>query len=57
MLQQDLPALQDVGYERLGSRTERLRPRYAGIDHPAAREIVRWLDGDDLMTDDEVQTQ
>jgi hypothetical protein len=57
MLQQDLPALQDVGYERLGARTDRLRARYAGIDHPAAREIVRWVDGNDLMTDDEVQTQ
>ena len=57
MLQQDLPAFQDVGHERLGSRGERLRARYASIDHPAAREIVRWLEGDDLMTDDEVQTQ
>ncbi|HUD30221.1 MAG TPA: beta-N-acetylglucosaminidase domain-containing protein [Novosphingobium sp.] len=57
MLQQDLPALQDVGFERLGPRTERLLARYAGIDHPAAREIVRWLEGDDVMTDDEVQTQ
>ncbi|MFD1950431.1 beta-N-acetylglucosaminidase domain-containing protein [Sphingomonas arantia] len=57
LLQQDLPALQDVGLERLGTRRDRLRVRYAGIDHPAAREIVRWLDGDDLMTDDEVQTQ
>lgn len=57
MLQQDLPALQDVGYERLGTRTERLRSRYVDIDHPAAWEILRWLDGDDLMTDDEVQTQ
>lgn len=57
MLQQDLPALQDVGFERLGGRTERLRARYAGIDHSAAREIVRWLEGGDLMTDDEVQTQ
>ncbi|WP_260596584.1 protein O-GlcNAcase [Sphingomonas endolithica] len=57
MLQQDLPAFQDVGLERLGARTEQLRARYAGIDHPAAREILHWLDGDDLMTDDEVQTQ
>lgn len=57
LLRQDLPALQDVGIERLGARAERLRRRYAAIDHPAAREIVRWLDGDDLMTDDEVQTQ
>lgn len=57
LLQQDLPALQDVGHDRLGSRVDRLRSRYGDIDHPAAREIVRWLDGDDLMTDDEVQTQ
>lgn len=57
LLRQDLPALQDVGLERLGARADRLRTRYAAIAHPAAREIVRWLDGDDLMTDDEVQTQ
>lgn len=56
-LRQDLPALQDVGYERLGARADRLRARYRDIDHPAAREILRWLDGHDLMTDDEVQTQ
>ncbi len=57
LLQQDLIALQDVGWERLGSRAERLRERYSAIDHPAAREIVGWLDGKDLMTDDEVKTQ
>lgn len=57
MLQQDIAALQDVGHERLGSRADRLRARYTPIDHPAAREIVRWLDGNDLMTDAEVQTQ
>jgi hyaluronoglucosaminidase len=57
LLRQDLPALQDGGLERLGARADRLRARYGAIDHPAAREIVRWLDGDDLMTDDEVQTQ
>lgn len=57
MLQQDIAALQDVGLDRLGARADRLRARYAPIDHPAAREIVRWLDGRDLMTDDEVQTQ
>ena len=57
MLQQDIAALQDVGLERLGARAERLRLRYQAIDHPAAREILRWLDGHDLMTDDEVQTQ
>ncbi|AJP71124.1 beta-N-acetylglucosaminidase domain-containing protein [Sphingomonas hengshuiensis] len=56
-LQQDIAAFQDVGLDRLGVRADRLRSRYAPIDHPAAREILRWLDGDDLMTDDEVQTQ
>ena len=57
MLRRDLPALQDVGLERLGQRAERLRARYDAVEHPAAHEIVRWLDGDDLMSDDEVQTQ
>jgi hypothetical protein len=57
ILQQDIPALQDVGHERLGARADRLRARYEGIDHPASREILNWLDGKDLMTDDEVQTQ
>ena len=57
MLQADLIALQDVGHDRLGDRIATLRARYAQIDHPAAREVVRWLDGRDLMTDAEVQTQ
>lgn len=57
MLQEDIAAFQDVGHDRLGARTDKLRARFSNLDHPAAREIVRWLDGDDLMTDDEVQTQ
>ncbi len=57
MLQDDLIALNDVALERLGERRPILRARYAAIDHPAAREVVGWLDGDDLVTDDEVQTQ
>jgi len=44
-LQQDLSLLQDTGLDRLGSAAERLRGRYAEFDHPAAREIVAWLDG------------
>jgi hypothetical protein len=40
-----LPALQDTGLDRLGDGVERLRGRYAAIDHPGAREIVAWLDG------------
>ena len=41
----DLLVLQDRGRDRLGERLPRLRERYAAFDHPAAREIVEWLDG------------
>lgn len=43
---EDLPLLEDAGRERLGSQAESLRARYAEFDHPGAREILRWLDGD-----------
>lgn len=56
-LLQDIALLQDVGHDRLGARQETLRQRYAAIDHPAAREIVGWLDGNDIMTIDDVKTQ
>lgn len=35
----------------------RLRTHYSGFDHPAAREVVRWLDGDYALTGEELQTQ
>lgn len=57
MLAADLAALQDVGLERLGGRRDELRARYAALDVPAAREVVTWLDGAYLMTDEEVRTQ
>ncbi len=42
---------QDEGRDRLSAETiARLRPRYAAIDHPAAREIVGWLDGAYVVT-------
>ncbi len=44
-VQRDLLALQDRGRDRLGERRAVLRERYAAHDHPAAREIVAWLDG------------
>jgi hypothetical protein len=53
----DLLVLQDRGRDRLGDRLERLRERYAAFDHPAAREIVAWLDGKWVVTDADVQTQ
>lgn len=57
MLVTDLASLQDVGLERLGSRRNALRERYAALNEPAAREIVTWLDGGYVMTDDEIRTQ
>jgi len=45
LVREDLTFLQDVGLDRLGKWADRLRERYAALDHPAAREIVAWLDG------------
>ena len=56
-LWEDLLVLQDVGLDRLGAREPMLRERYSGVDHPAAREIVAWLDGAYRITDEIVQTQ
>jgi len=56
-VREDLLALQDVGLDRLGVREAELRGRYAGVDHPGAREIVGWLDGEFGITDEIVQTQ
>jgi hyaluronoglucosaminidase len=49
MLEQDLHALQDRGFEQLGDDRERLRLRYAAVDHPMAAEVVRWLAGADTV--------
>jgi hyaluronoglucosaminidase len=45
LVRDDLSFLQDMGRDRLGDWAPRLRKRYAGIDHAAAREILDWLDG------------
>ena len=37
--------LQETGLDRLDDALPRLREIYAGFDHPAAREVVAWLDG------------
>ncbi len=47
MLERDLHALQDRGLDQLGEDRDRLRRRYAAVDHPMAAEVVRWLDGAD----------
>ncbi len=53
----DLLSLHDRGLDRLGERRSALRARYAAFDHPAAAEIVAWLDGAWDVTDELVQTQ
>jgi hyaluronoglucosaminidase len=56
-VQRDLLTFQDRGLDRIGSRRETLRKHYSGYDHPAAREIVAWLDGYWNVSDDLVLTQ
>ena len=56
-LKEDLLVLQDIGLDRLGDKETPLRQRYTGVDHPAAREIIAWLDGEYRITDEMVQTQ
>lgn len=53
----DLIWLQDTGLDRLGELADVLRARYAAFDHPAAREILDWLDGGWRITDEIVRTQ
>jgi len=53
----DLLTLQDRGLHALGKLKPKLRERYGAFDHPAAREIVAWLDGHWQVEDGLVQTQ
>lgn len=54
-LMADLLTLQDAGRARLN--TGRLTAKYAAFDHPAAREVLRFLSGDYETSAEEVQTQ
>ena len=48
-----LGLMHDSGLDRLAPSTSaRLRERYAAFDHPAAREIVAWLDGAYRITEE-----
>ena len=48
--------LQDNGLDRLDDAVKtRLRGRYADIDHPAAREILAWLNGAWTVTRAEIE--
>ncbi|WP_339802951.1 beta-N-acetylglucosaminidase domain-containing protein [uncultured Marinobacter sp.] len=54
----DLLSLEDAGLHRLSAdRKATLHERYQASHHPAAREIVRWLEGAYQVTDEMVQTQ
>ncbi len=58
LLRVDLKWLQDIGLDRLsGEEKTQLRARYEGIDHPAAREVVAWLDGYWAISGEAVRTQ
>ncbi len=57
LVRQDVLILQDLGLDRLAEKESFLRERYREIDHPAAREIIDWLDGRYRITNEIVQTQ
>ena len=57
LLQADLTTFQNRGLDRIGDRIENLRSRYAAFDHPAAREVVDWLNGGYAITGEMLQTQ
>lgn len=58
LIETDLPLLQDTGRDKLGEdQAAVLRERYTAVDHPAAREIVAWLDGTWRVSADTVLTQ
>jgi hypothetical protein len=45
-VERNMSQFQGFGLDRLTEENvSRMRPRYAGFDHPGAREIVAWLDG------------
>jgi hyaluronoglucosaminidase len=55
---EDLAAFEDDGLDSLSDeRRGRLRGLYALFDHPAAREIVGWLQGDYAVTGETLKTQ
>ena len=57
-VQADLLSFQDRGLDRISeARKAELRAIYCAFDHPAAREVVAWLDGAFDVTDELVQTQ
>jgi hyaluronoglucosaminidase len=45
LLAEDMAFVHDIGLTGDAEALSRLRQRYAPIDHPAARELIDWLDG------------
>ncbi len=56
LIENDLLSLQDAGLANLGERVQRLRAKYAAQAHPAAKEVVAWLDGKYAITSAEMLT-
>jgi hyaluronoglucosaminidase len=58
MLTADMLTFDDGGLGRMtDDRRQKLRARYVAVDHPAAREVVRWLDGGYAVSAEDVATQ
>lgn len=55
LVERHLYLFQQTGLDRLGDTAARLRERYEPVDHPAAREILAWLDGAYTVTREEVE--
>lgn len=57
-VERTLSLLQDWGLDRVTpEQKDRLRARFSAFDHPAAREILDWLDGAFVIGAEELQTQ
>lgn len=57
-VERTLLLLEDAGLGGItGEQNARLRARFAAFDHPAAREILAWLDGAFVTGAEELQTQ
>ncbi|MFI4934515.1 MAG: beta-N-acetylglucosaminidase domain-containing protein [Caulobacterales bacterium] len=52
-----LYSFQNYGLDRLDNGGARLRARYEGVDHPAAREILAWLGGAYRITREMIEAQ
>lgn len=58
LLRADLLSLQDAGLDGMtAERRAKLHERYAAVEHPAAREVVRWLEGGYGVDAETVRTQ